>query len=43
MSVYNLLGSIEVKEASVANYLVPRPLKIVKIVVYNADIIKGGY
>ena len=43
MSAYNLLSSIRVKEASVTNYLVPRLLKIVEIVIYNADIIKCRY
>ena len=43
MSAHDIPSSIKVKEASVTNYLVPRPLKIVEIVVYNVDIIKGGY
>ena len=43
MSVHDFPSNIRVKEASIANYLVPYPLKIVEIVVYNADIIKGGY
>ena len=42
-SIDKLSSSIGVKEAGVTNYLIPRPLKIVEIVIYNADIIKGKY
>ena len=43
MSVHNLPNNIKVKEVGVANYLILCPLKIIKIVIYNADIIKGRY
>jgi len=39
--VHDFPGCMGVKEASVANYLVSRPLKIVEIIVYNIDIIKA--
>jgi len=43
MSVYNFFSNIEVKKASVANYLVLYQLKIIEIIIYNIDIIKSKY
>jgi len=42
-STDKLSSSIEMENISVPNYLVLYLLKVVKIIIYNIDVIKSGY
>jgi hypothetical protein len=42
-STDKLFSSIGMKNTNVSNQLISRLLKVVKIVIYNIDIIKSGY
>jgi len=41
--VDKLFSSMEMENTSIPNYLVLCSLKVVKIIIYNIDVIKSGY
>jgi hypothetical protein len=42
-SIDKLSSSIKIENINIFNQLISRLLKVVKIIIYNIDIIKSGY